>query len=202
MLTVETYQSLCGDAYRESIATAFSFEHSGAWWNSATNGHALLAVREGGGELLRPNAPPAAGVIRKNAAATHRAPLRELFAWLNDCEKWRECEACKGTGLHSCDCHFCHIEAGDTCEECEGDKGFPARLQIDFGDISFDRVLAAKYLAPVADTADEVDVVIGGESDPIEFRGPGWFVSVMPMRRAADNGESTGELPPALMRAL
>lgn len=147
----EVLESLCGDQLRESVAAPFSFELDGSWWDAATNGSGLVALKADSGSYLRANAPPAG-------------------------------------------------HEGSVCPDCEGDGGGYRRLPIDFEHMQFDRVLAARYLAPFADHEGDVAVFIGGELDPIEFRAAEWRVLLMPMRRTEGNLDSTGQLPSNLIR--
>jgi hypothetical protein len=200
-ISIETLNSLCGDPCRETVSKPFSFQFEGSWWDAATNGHAIVCSRQGSGELARDYSPPAQQLLKSEGAKpTHRASFFELVKWLNAVEKTEPCKACRATGKHVCDCHYCEVLDGTVCPECCGDKCFPLRLEVTFGKWRFDRVLAARYLSPFVDSG-KVDVFFGGALDPFEFRGPDWRVLIMPMM-ASDTDKSTGDVPEELIEQL
>lgn len=201
-ITKALLESLCGPEDRASVGKPFSVRIDDVWWNGTTNGHALLLVRGdiGGfkvGAFKREGSPPVEGLMRKGPP-THKARFSLLAKWCDNCEKWEQCKACKGAGKHVCD--FCEIVDGSICPECEGDKGFWNQHQVDHEIWSFNRVVAARYLMPFADTVGDVDMWLGGELEPIEFRAPEWRVLLMPMRRDEGNVGTTGTVPEGLIR--
>lgn len=179
---IETLKALCGDETRLSISEPFAFRLGGYWWNAASNGHALIAVQAPNGELKREHQPPVEQLFQpEDAKATHLARFPDLINYLTDAPESRLCEACEGFGTHRCTCQYC--EAGDEeCEACEGDGEVPNVLPIAVHGLEIDRCILARYLRPFADYRGEVNVIIRGQLDPIEFRSSSWRVVVMPRK--------------------
>jgi len=200
-LSADVLQSLCGDQIRESVSRPFSFKIGKVWWNAATDGHGLIAEMApgGSGDYRREFAPPAADLFR-NTKPNYVADFGALVKWINDCERETPCQSCGGSGVHSCNCEYCEIEAGSVCLGCDGEKVSRIRIPVDFEHLQFDRVLAARFLSPFSEITGDVPVLIGGELDQIEFRGDTWRVLLMPMKRS-EKEPATCSLPEGLIRS-
>lgn len=175
---------LCDEGMRESLASPFSFQLDGAWWNAATDGHALLAIREGIGELKRDNSPPAVQLF-SDKLHTHTVRFPALASWLRESQPAMSCWHCNGAGSveHSCACDLCDRNGERIeCHFCEGDKTLKNQEPFAFENLEFDRVILAKFMEPVLDSVGSVTMHTAGELDPIEFRGADWRLVVMPRR--------------------
>ena len=190
---------LCDDD-RPSLAEPFSFKLDGQWWNAATNGHALLAIREGEGELERKDSPPAEQLFHSKPS-THRVSFDALATWLNESKPVKECDACNGAGSedHECDCDRCEYSGEEDCEDCDGDGTVPNVEPFSFENVEFDRVILARFVEPVIDEPGAVTLYKGGEHDPLEFRADGWRLVFMPRAHGADLAP---EMPAGLFEVL
>jgi len=190
-------KELCGDRFNPYIATPFSFELSGSWWNAAINGHGLIAIREGNGELHREYSPPVAKLFKADAH-THEVAFPELMKWLSECSLTTRCDACDGSGEHDCDCSHC--DWSGECEVCDGDGESPNVDPFFFETMQLDRCILARFLDPVADFAGPVMLFKAGDLDPIEFRTANWRVVIMPRKSGTE--DNFPALPEGLIRKV
>ncbi len=190
-LTRNRLQLLFGDPQRESIGSPFSFRLRGETFDAATTGHAMLAIRSSG-NYFRENHPPVAGLFAKRKP-THIADMEALSDWL-DAAVWQtQCEACKGTKVHSCNCNYCDEVKGAECDACEGEGMVINREWVSFAGVTFDRCLMARFLEPLRGESGEVEMVLGGPLEPFQLWGNGWVAVVMPGKLAERDKPS---LPP------
>jgi len=193
----EQLQQLCGDKFRPWIATPFSFELSGSWWNAATDGHGLICIREGEGELKREDSPPVKGLFNAKPH-THIVAFPELMKWLAECSLATRCDACDGEGEHDCNCEHCEYDG--ECEACDGNGELPNVSPFVFENLQLDRAILARFLDPVADYVGPVMLFTAGELDPIEFRSADWRVVIMP--RKPGTKDNCPAMPDGLIRKV
>ena len=185
MSDMEALQRLCDDT-RTSIGSPFSFDFDGQHFYGATDGHAMTVV-VATGERLREDGPPAPRLLSRSEA-THSVDLAALSEWLDGCTWEKQCEACKGTKYHRCNCRYCEVMEDEECDDCDGSGVQKVRDWVKFGKVCFDRALMARYFEPLRSRCVGTGeaVFTDDELAPFEVRGDGWRVVVMPGRLTED----------------
>jgi len=205
-------QSMCvpaDNAFGEKLKRPFGAYVHGRTWSVGCNGKALLALERSVPlttpppmEMLEtlikvdgPGVPVEIAALKDFAGEPWRPP--EIPA-CDRCETsgWLECSECRGSGEHVCrDCdaeHDCGVCDGDgevACPDCKTAKlgKEPIRLGR-IGRATLDLNLLARGLAGLEPQTAQVRVT-SDPLDPVEIRGKGWSLVVMPYRPADDRTE-------------
>lgn len=192
------------DERRPQLMTPWTTLIDGELWTGATNGAALVLIRQGSEAPSWSYGEPvwAAPLARH---VKHVVAFKDLVAGVlaGVPKRAPKCRACRGTGtMHCKDCHgsgecMCHrCEDTHMCRTCGGeplavtcDVCLGAKVScgpdrpITFYGITVDRLLfrALRHLS-----AEAVDVMVLDGESPIHLLTPDWRLLVMPMRRDPD----------------